>query len=122
MHDAILLPPRPDVCQVCARKHPPEMPHDAQSLYYQMWFRQRRGRSVTWKDALAHCSGHMKLAWEAELKQRGVWTEPVTTKEEEVLTLIEGHEPIKELPPGAPIPPLITVTTHKIREKKRRRR
>src|SRR5262245_7703561 len=103
---AMLLPAPEGTCEECARAHDPSMPHDAQSMLYQMRFKAKRGRWPTWKDALEHCPPEMKAAWEAELKKRGAWTEPVTSKEEAVLTLVEGHEPVQELPPGAKIPPL----------------
>lgn len=116
-----ILPAPPGTCPVCAKTHDPLMPHDAQSLHYQYKFRQKRGRWPTWKDALAHCGANMRTVWEAELKHRGVWTEPATTEEEAVLTEIEGKPVIRELPPGAPVPPLMKVTTVKIRERKKRR-
>lgn len=67
-----LLPPAPDVYQECAAKHEPEMPHNQQSLYYQMAFKIKHGRSPTWADAMAHCSDEMKAAWTEELKKLGV--------------------------------------------------
>ncbi len=72
----ILLPCAKDKCQECAVDHPPEYPHNAQSLYYQYKFYNERGRWPTWKDALAHCSDDMREYWELELKARGAWTEP----------------------------------------------
>jgi hypothetical protein len=69
-------PPAPDKCQVCAVKHDPDQPHNAQSLYYNMTFSGMVGRAPTWADALAHCDGATKQAWEAELRRRGAWSEP----------------------------------------------
>lgn len=66
-----LLPPRPDVCQVCAHEHPPEYPHNAQSLYYQTKFYLENGRAATWADAMAHCTPAMKAIWTEELRKRG---------------------------------------------------
>lgn len=68
----MLLPPRKDVCQECARAHAPELPHDKQSLYYQMKFQMKHGRGATWLDAMAHCSDEMKAVWTEELQKLGV--------------------------------------------------
>lgn len=68
----MLLPPSPDVCQECARDHAPELPHDAQSLYYQVKFKMQHGRGATWADAMAHCSDEIKALWTAELEKLGV--------------------------------------------------
>lgn len=70
--DFMLLPPIPDVCQECAREHDPKLPHDKQSLYYQMKFQLEHGRGATWADAMAHCSDEIKALWTAELKKLGV--------------------------------------------------
>ena len=67
-----LLPPRPDVCQECARDHTKEMPHDATSLYYQTKFNLENGRAATWMDAMAHCSDEMKKVWRECLSQKGI--------------------------------------------------
>lgn len=67
-----MLPPAPDVCQVCATKHEPEMPHNQQSLYYQMAFFRDNGRYPTWADAFAHCTSEMQEAWKEGLRQHGV--------------------------------------------------
>ena len=70
--DFELLPPRADLCQVCAVDHDPHQPHNLQSLYYQVYFNQLHGRSPTWTDALAHCSDDVKAQWMAELSKRGI--------------------------------------------------
>lgn len=67
-----LLPPKPDVCQMCAVKHEPDQPHNQQSLYYQYAFYADNGRWPTWKDAMAHCSDEVKQKWIAGLKTHGV--------------------------------------------------
>lgn len=72
----LLLPPKPDVCPICAVDHPPDQPHNAQSLYYQYRFHGVRGRWPTWADAIAHCEAGVRQAWEERLRQRGAWTEP----------------------------------------------
>jgi hypothetical protein len=77
----ILLPPPPDVCQQCARDHEPGLPHDQQSLYWQYWFyKQHDGKWPTWRDAMAHCSSAMILAWTVELAKHGVTVEPQETQ------------------------------------------
>jgi hypothetical protein len=71
----MLLPPRPDVCQECAMEHPPELPHDKQSLYYQVKFKMEHGRGATWADAMAHCTEEVKSTWTEALKSHGVEVE-----------------------------------------------
>ena len=68
----MLLPPRPGVCQECATDHDPAMPHNQQSLYYQMKFQMEHGRGATWVDAMAHCSDDVKTKWIEALKTHGV--------------------------------------------------
>ena len=72
LKDMTLLPPRPDVCQECARDHDPALPHNRDSLYYQMRFRQENDRWPTWADAMAHCDDQMKAYWRSALLERGV--------------------------------------------------
>lgn len=67
-----LLPPKPDVCQCCAVDHPPDMPHNQQSLYWQYWFYGTNGRWPTWNDAMAHCTPEMQDKWRITLKEHGV--------------------------------------------------
>lgn len=69
-----LLPPAADVCQKCATKHEPELPHNQQSLFWQCWFyRQNAGaRWPTWADAMAHCTPEMRETWTKLLRERGV--------------------------------------------------
>lgn len=73
-----IVPPHPDACQVCGTRpaHLPTEPHNALSLYYQYTFYGEHGRWPTWKDAVAHCDPNTQATWEAELRSRGVWTEP----------------------------------------------
>ena len=72
MGSLMLLPPAPDVCQECAVKHDPKMPHDQQSLYYQYAFYARHGRWPTWADAMDHCTEEVKSVWTEALKELGV--------------------------------------------------
>lgn len=71
LKDMALLPPSKDVCQECAVKHDPQMPHNQQSLYYQMKFKKERGRWPTWEDAMAHCAEDVKTLWREALLKRG---------------------------------------------------
>jgi hypothetical protein len=77
-----LLPPDPGACQVCGRypAHPPDDPHNAQSLYYQYAFYAEHSRWPTWRDAIAHCPQPIKDAWERELRKKGVWPWPETSE------------------------------------------
>lgn len=71
-----VMPPPKDKCQICAVKHDPAQPHNAQSLYYQMTFNGMVGRSPTWADAMAHCEAPVRDAWKAELLRMKAWSEP----------------------------------------------
>ena len=68
----MLLPPAADKCQCCAVKHPPEHPHNQQSLYWQYWFWGQHGRWPTWADAMEHCTPDMKAFWVAELAKHNI--------------------------------------------------
>lgn len=72
LKEGILLPPAKDKCQICAVKHEPEQPHDANSLYYKMLFRKENDRWPTWKDALEHCSPDIQSVWIHQLKAHGI--------------------------------------------------
>lgn len=67
-----MLPPNPDVCQECAVKHEPDMPHNQQSMFWQYNFLGKHGRWPTWADALAHCTPEMQQHWIRELAKHGV--------------------------------------------------
>ncbi len=67
-----LLPPAPDKCQECAVEHAPEAPHDASSLYYQMYQKMYYNLDATWLDAMAHCDQPTKDKWIAALIERGI--------------------------------------------------
>lgn len=73
--NVMILPPKPGVCQICAVDHKPDQPHNRDSLYYQMKFRQKNGRFPTWADAMAHCEEHVKKIWIDALAERGVIVE-----------------------------------------------
>lgn len=74
----MLLPPKPGTCPACAVDHPPDAPHNAQSLYYQYRFYGLRGRWPTWADALAHCTPGVQAGWKRELERRKAWSDPGT--------------------------------------------
>jgi hypothetical protein len=67
----MIMPAPPGTCPECAVDHPPELPHNQQSLRYQYTFYAQRGRWPTWADALAHCSPEMQAIWKRELIARG---------------------------------------------------
>jgi hypothetical protein len=79
-----VMPPPADRCQICAAKHDPEQPHNAQSIYYQVTFNGMLGRAPTWADAIAHCSDDLRRKWEEALRARGAWSEPP-----------QGEQPVK---------------------------
>ena len=70
--DIWLMPPMPGACPMCAGKHDPGRPHDRDSLYYQLRFRQKHGRMPTWADAMAHCDEKTRAAWTLALKDMGL--------------------------------------------------
>ncbi len=65
-------PAVPGTCPECAVDHPPEQPHNQQSLFYQYKFYNEHGRWPTWEDAISHCSEEIKSIWRTELKKLGV--------------------------------------------------
>ena len=66
-----LLPAKPGTCIQCASNHEPGLPHNAESLYYQMRFQMEHGRSATWADACAHLSDTIREEWKAAMKSLG---------------------------------------------------
>jgi hypothetical protein len=62
-----MLPPSPDVCQVCATDHAHDQPHNKESIYYQMQFHATHGRYPKWSDAMAHCAPEIRDQWCAGL-------------------------------------------------------
>lgn len=67
-----LMPPAPDVCQVCAVGHGPDEPHNAQSLYWAMRRVAEERPPPTWEEALAHCPVEMRDFWIGMLEEKGV--------------------------------------------------
>lgn len=67
-----LRAPIPGSCRICATVHDPSLPHDRDSLYYQMRFYQIHKRMPTWNDAMAHCSGTIQLQALQTLMDHGV--------------------------------------------------
>lgn len=72
LKDMTILPPAKGTCPECGIKHPPEAPHNRDSLYYQYKFMQQHDRWPTWADAMAHCSSEVKAATIEILKKHGV--------------------------------------------------
>lgn len=72
----MLLPPPDGHCRICAVKHEPEQPHNAQSIFYQIRFKLRYGRDSTWADAIAHCDELAQNHWKKSLVDKNAWTEP----------------------------------------------
>ena len=67
-----VLPPAADKCQICGTTHEADLPHNAQSLFYQVTFNMAHGRAPTWIDAMEHCEPEMREHWRAELIRMGV--------------------------------------------------
>lgn len=68
----MMLPAAPGKCQECAVDHPPEQPHNAQSMFYQYKFYNEHGRWPNWKDAMKHCKPAMRKQWTGHLEKMGV--------------------------------------------------
>jgi hypothetical protein len=69
----------PGTCPECAVAHDPAQPHDRDSLTYQMKFvSAHAGKSPTWADAMAHCTGEVKSLWTGALGGRGIAVGEVT--------------------------------------------
>lgn len=67
-----ILPPAPGKCPECAVAHDPALPHNVNSLYYQMKFYQKHDRVPKWADAMEHCDDGVKEAWTKALLEHGV--------------------------------------------------
>ena len=67
-----LLPAKKGTCPDCAVVHEPEMPHNPESLYYQVKFLMKHGRDAKWSDAMAHCTDAVKAYWKEALLKKGV--------------------------------------------------
>lgn len=67
----MVLPPAPHLCQVCAREHLPELPHDPTTLYYGT-VAALAGEPATWARAMAHCAPEVREAWTEALEARGI--------------------------------------------------
>ncbi|UVN08011.1 MAG: hypothetical protein [Bacteriophage sp.] len=70
--NAMIAPAPPGTCPVCATSHPAELPHNAQSLFYQYSFYAEEKRWPSWDDAMAHCTDEMKNHWRSALESMGV--------------------------------------------------
>lgn len=67
-----MMPAAPGKCEMCGSEHEPELPHNAQSLFYAVRFNAEHGRAPNWLDAMEHCTQEMKDLWTAALIERGV--------------------------------------------------
>jgi hypothetical protein len=67
----ILLPPREGSRQLCGWTHDPAIPHDPNSIHYQIWFIMKYGRKPTWYDAIDHCTRETRELWLTNLRERG---------------------------------------------------
>lgn len=78
-------------CPECAVVHPPEAPHNQQSLAYQYAFREKHGRWPTWHDAMRHCAPEVRQRWLHELAKHGVdvGEDPVRVSNDSVRAMIE---------------------------------
>ena len=88
----VIAPPVKGVCPVCAVNHDPAMPHNRDSLYYQMRFQQKHGRFPTWADAMTHCSDHVKAIWVGLLAEHGASVEDAARLEARLETRPEDSE------------------------------
>jgi len=66
-----ILPPRPDVCQVCAAEHAPGEPHTPNSLYWQTRRNMEGLPLATWEDALVDCTEPVRESWITALELKG---------------------------------------------------
>ena len=73
-----LLPAKKGTCPDCAVIHEPNMPHNPESLYYQVKFRMKHGCRATWGDAMSHCTDEVKAYWKEALRKAGVSEEQFT--------------------------------------------
>lgn len=62
-----MLPGPPGTCEWCHTEHDPALPHNQQSLPYQMKFYTIHGRWPTWTDAMSHCEPALREDWRREL-------------------------------------------------------
>lgn len=76
-----LMPPAEGLCQVCATKHEPHLPHNRDSLYYAVSFKMKHDREPTWKDAAEHCTDEVKAQWVYALRDMMDTTKDPTKRE-----------------------------------------
>lgn len=70
--EVLMLPAGGDRCETCNWIHRPELPHNRETIFYQMRFYYENGyRWPTWRDAMAHCSEDIKKAWAETLGKLG---------------------------------------------------
>lgn len=82
-----LMPAKAGTCVQCAGNHPSDLPHQRDSLFYQMRFQLAHGRAPTWADAAAHVDPKVREMWRSlllEIAPDAPWDVPA------------GAEPIAE--------------------------
>lgn len=66
-----ILPPAPNVCQVCAADHDPAEPHTPNSLFWQTKRNMEGLEPASWEDAIAHCAEPVRESWIVALELKG---------------------------------------------------
>lgn len=71
--ELLMLPAGPDRCETCNWIHRPDLPHNRETVFYQMRFYYENGyRWPTWNDAAAHCTPEIRADWFAALAKVGI--------------------------------------------------
>jgi hypothetical protein len=72
MGNMTMLPPAPDVCQVCAAPHADGEPHTPNSLFWQAKRMTEGLDPATWEDALVDCIPEVRESWITALELKGL--------------------------------------------------
>lgn len=72
LKDWTLMPPKKGTCSECGVNHPPEAPHNKDSMFYQYKFAKENGRWPSWDDASAHCTDEVKEILKIILIKQGI--------------------------------------------------
>ncbi len=67
-----LMPPKPGTCPECGAIHAEFQPHNRDSVYYRVRFRQKHGRWPSYLDAMAHCPEDIQKLWKLEMSKQGI--------------------------------------------------
>ncbi len=68
----MMMPAKEGTCPECAVPHEESQPHNAQSMFYQYYFYNQKGRWPTWNDALSHCPDDVQSRWKSQLRLKGI--------------------------------------------------